>query len=65
MEHHSNIVPWYWLKERQGAVLKWAPISDDGELLLDKFEALLTVDQNLPFRSEPPCGPDRPKGRPA
>ena len=42
MEHHSNIVPWYLLKERQGAVLKWAPISDDGELLLDKFEELLT-----------------------
>src|SRR6478672_3282471 len=42
MEHHSNIVPWYFLKERQGAVLKWAPISDDGELLLDRFEALLT-----------------------
>ena len=42
MEHHSNIVPWYFLKERQGAVLKWAPISDDGELLLDKFEELLT-----------------------
>ena len=42
MEHHSNIVPWYFLKEQQGAVLKWAPISDDGELLLDKFEALLT-----------------------
>ena len=42
MEHHSNIVPWYFLKERQGAVLKWAPISDDGELLLDKFEALLS-----------------------
>jgi cysteine desulfurase/selenocysteine lyase len=42
MEHHSNIVPWYFLKERQGAVLKWAPISDRGELLLDKFEALLT-----------------------
>ena len=42
MEHHSNIVPWHFLKERQGAVLKWAPISDDGELLLDEFEALLT-----------------------
>jgi len=42
MEHHSNIVPWYFLKEQQGAVLKWAPISDGGELLLDKFEALLT-----------------------
>ncbi|MGC1346679.1 MAG: cysteine desulfurase, partial [Methyloceanibacter sp.] len=38
----SNIVPWYFLKERQGAVPKWAPISDDGELLLDKLEALLT-----------------------
>ena len=42
MEHHSNIVPWHFLRERQGAVLKWAPISDDGELLLDKFEALLS-----------------------
>jgi cysteine desulfurase/selenocysteine lyase len=41
MEHHSNIVPWYFLKERHGAVLKWAPVSDDGEFLLDKFEALL------------------------
>ncbi|MGO8842771.1 MAG: cysteine desulfurase [Methyloceanibacter sp.] len=41
MEHHSNIVPWHFLRERQGAVLKWAPISDEGELLLDKFEALL------------------------
>ncbi len=42
MEHHSNIVPWYFLKERHGAVLKWAPIAEDGEFLLDKFEALLT-----------------------
>lgn len=42
MEHHSNIVPWYFLKERQGAVLKWAPVSEEGELLLDQFEALLT-----------------------
>ena len=32
MEHHSNIVPWHFLRERQGAVLKWAPIADDGEL---------------------------------
>jgi cysteine desulfurase/selenocysteine lyase len=41
MEHHSNIVPWHFLRERKGAVLRWAPISDDGELLLDAFEALL------------------------
>jgi cysteine desulfurase/selenocysteine lyase len=41
MEHHSNIVPWYFLKERRGAVLKWAPVSEDGEFLLDEFEALI------------------------
>jgi cysteine desulfurase/selenocysteine lyase len=41
MEHHSNIVPWHFLRERHGAVLKWAPISDEGEFLLDEFEALL------------------------
>jgi cysteine desulfurase / selenocysteine lyase len=42
MEHHSNIVPWHFLRERQGAVLKWAPISDDGEFRLDEFERLIT-----------------------
>jgi cysteine desulfurase/selenocysteine lyase len=42
MEHHSNIVPWHFLRERKGAVLKWAPISDTGEFLIDEFEALLT-----------------------
>ncbi len=42
MEHHSNIVPWHFLRERKGAVLKWAPISDRGELLVDELEALLT-----------------------
>ncbi len=30
MEHHSNIVPWHFHRERKGAVLKWAPISDYG-----------------------------------
>ena len=42
MEHHSNIVPWHFHRERKGCVLKWAPISDDGEFLLDEFEKLLT-----------------------
>jgi cysteine desulfurase/selenocysteine lyase len=32
MEHHSNIVPWHFLRERQGAVLRWVDVSDDGEL---------------------------------
>ncbi len=42
LEHHSNIVPWYFHKERKGVVLKWAPIDDDGNFLLDEFEKLLT-----------------------
>jgi len=41
MEHHSNIVPWHFLRERQGAVIKWAPIDDDGNFLIDEFEKLL------------------------
>jgi len=42
MEHHANIVPWYMLAERTGAVLKWVPIRDDGALDLEAFDALLT-----------------------
>jgi cysteine desulfurase/selenocysteine lyase len=42
MEHHSNIVPWHFHRERRGAVLKWIPISDRGELLVDEFERMLT-----------------------
>ena len=43
MEHHSNIVPWHFLRERQGAVIKWAPVDDEGNFLLDDFERLLTA----------------------
>jgi cysteine desulfurase / selenocysteine lyase len=42
MEHHSNIVPWHFHRERNGVVLKWAPIDEDGNFLLDEFEKLLT-----------------------
>ncbi|MEO1544038.1 MAG: cysteine desulfurase [Pseudomonadota bacterium] len=42
MEHHSNIVPWHFHRERSGAVLKWAPIADDGTFLMEEFEELLT-----------------------
>jgi cysteine desulfurase / selenocysteine lyase len=42
MEHHSNIVPWHFLRERHGAVIKWAPVDDDGNFLVDEFEKLLT-----------------------
>jgi cysteine desulfurase / selenocysteine lyase len=42
MEHHSNIVPWHFLRERYGAVIKWAPVDDDGNFLVEEFEKLLT-----------------------
>lgn len=42
MEHHSNIVPWHFHRERTGVVLKWAPISDDGDFLIEEFEKCLS-----------------------
>ncbi len=47
MEHHSNIVPWQILCEEKGAHLRVAPISDQGELLLEQFEALLNEKTKL------------------
>jgi cysteine desulfurase / selenocysteine lyase len=41
MEHHSNIVPWHFHRERSGAVIKWAPVDDEGNFLLEEFEKLL------------------------
>lgn len=41
-EHHSNIVPWQMLCQRQGAFLKVVPVDDDGYLMLDKLESLIS-----------------------
>lgn len=43
LEHHSNIVPWQMLCERTGAVLKVIPMNEEGELLLDEYEKLLST----------------------
>lgn len=42
MEHHSNIVPWQLYAESRGAVIKVLPFDDNGELLLDKLESLIS-----------------------
>lgn len=42
IEHHSNIVPWQMVCARTGAVLKVAPIDDNGDVLMDEFEKLVT-----------------------
>lgn len=41
MEHHANIVPWYFLRESRGAVLKFIPVTDDGRLDMDALHSLL------------------------
>jgi cysteine desulfurase / selenocysteine lyase len=41
MEHHSNIVPWHFHRERKGAVLRWIDVKDDGSLDMDAFEAAI------------------------
>lgn len=42
MEHHSNIVPWHFHRERKGAVLNWIEIDDDGHIDLEAFERQIT-----------------------
>jgi cysteine desulfurase / selenocysteine lyase len=42
MEHHSNIVPWHFIRERQGAKLVWVPVDDLGVLHVEEFEKRLT-----------------------
>ena len=42
MEHHSNIVPWHFIRERQGAKLVWAPVDDEGAFHIEDFVKCLT-----------------------
>ncbi len=42
VEHHANIVPWQMLAKEKGAILKAIPVNDDGEILFDEYQRLLT-----------------------
>jgi cysteine desulfurase/selenocysteine lyase len=42
MEHHSNIVPWQILGEQTGARLRVVPIDDEGQLMIEEIEPMLT-----------------------
>ena len=42
LEHHSNYVPWHYLRENKGAIIKFAPINDDGDIILANLEKLHT-----------------------
>ena len=47
MEHHSNIVPWQILCEEKKAILKPIPVNDNGEIIFEEFEKLLTAKTKL------------------
>ena len=49
MEHHSNIVPWQMLCERTGATLQVIPMNQEGELLMDVYDTLLSDSTKLVF----------------
>lgn len=42
MEHHSNIVPWHFIRERRGAKLVFVPVADDGSISIEDYERAIT-----------------------
>ncbi len=49
LEHHSNIVPWQMLCEKTGAILKVIPMSQNGELIFEEYEKLLSDKSKMVF----------------
>ena len=47
MEHHSNTIPWYFLQDKLGVVLKWVDIHDDGTLKMEDYDELITSKTKL------------------
>ena len=41
LEHHANIVPWHYLREQKGAVLKWVDCDDEGNIAAEDFIAAM------------------------
>ena len=42
LEHHSNYVPWHFLRVNKKAIIKFAPINEDGDIIIDKLKELIT-----------------------
>ena len=42
LEHHSNYVPWHYLRSEKGAVIKFAPVNEDGDVEIDSIKKLIT-----------------------
>ncbi len=42
LEHHSNYIPWHYLRKTKGAIIKFAPINEDGDIVIEKLKELIT-----------------------
>ena len=42
LEHHSNYVPWHFLRETRGAIIKFAPVNEDGDIVIEELKKLFT-----------------------
>ena len=42
LEHHSNYVPWHYLRNKRGAIIKFASINENGEIDVDEFKKIIT-----------------------
>ena len=42
LEHHSNYVPWHFLRKKKGAIIKFAPVNKNGEVEIDEIKKLIT-----------------------
>lgn len=42
MEHHSNTIPWYFVKDLRGTVIKWVDVDEDGRLRMEEYDELIT-----------------------
>ena len=47
LEHHSNYVPWHYLRENKGAIIKFAPINNDGDIIIEKFKFSSSVNASF------------------
>ena len=47
LEHHSNYVPWHYLRETRGAIIKFAPINENGDILIDELKKLITTNTKI------------------
>jgi len=41
LEHHSNYVPWHFLREKKGAIIKFAPVNNDGDVAIEEIQKLI------------------------